>query len=90
MSLDLHLELMFMPSLNGGSGICLFCMFVSFFKIADFMKWDPSATEDQIKGAAELEKVVPTSESVLKMHLLQALAFKFYFLTGFCLFLLFF
>lgn len=53
------------------------------------MKWDPSATEAQIKGAAESGEVGPTSESVLEMHLLRALAFKFYFLTGFCLFLRF-
>lgn len=54
------------------------------------MKWDPSATEAQIKGAAESGEVVPNSESVLEMRLLQALAFKFYFLTGFCLFFTFF
>lgn len=47
------------------------------------MKWDPSETEAQIKGTAESGEVVPTSESVLEMRLLQALAFKFYFLTGF-------
>lgn len=53
------------------------------------MKWDPSATKAQIKGAAESGEVVPTSESVLEMRLLWALAFKFYFLTGFCLSYLF-
>lgn len=32
------------------------------------MKWDPSASEAQIKSAAELGEVGPTSESVLEMR----------------------
>lgn len=53
------------------------------------MKWDPSVTEAQIKGAAESGEVGPTIERLLEMRLLWASAFQFYFLTGFCLFLLF-